>query len=141
MHTFKGKVYEQGGDFSINQFTIPYYPYNSFVGVRFPEGDHRGMLLTDKEQPVDIVCLTPEGEPTGNKYVTCQVYKLDWKWWWDQSSNSSSNYIGVSYRTPIAEQQVKINEWQRYFPDENQLPRMGTILCKSHRQPIRTLSR
>lgn len=127
---FKGKVYEQGGDFSINQFTIPYYPYNSFIGIRSPEGDHRGMLLTDKDQPVDIVCLTPEGEPTGNKYVTCQVYKLDWKWWWDQSSNSSSNYIGVSYRTPIIEQQVKISNGKGTFPMKINYPEWGRYYVK-----------
>ena len=127
---FKGKVYEQGGDFSIDQFTMPYYPYNSFVGIRTPEGDARGMLLTDTKQLVDIVCLTPQGKLKGEKYVTCEVFKLDWKWWWDHSSNSSSNYLGVNHQTPIVQEHIKINGGKGQFPVEIKYPSWGRYYIK-----------
>lgn len=128
--TFKGKVFEQGGDFSIDQFTLPYYPYESFVGVRMPEGDHRGMLLTDKKQPIDIISLNPEGTPKGNHYVKVEVFKLDWRWWWDQSSNSSSNYIGVNYRTPVAEKMVKLTNGKAVYDLEINYPSWGRYYVK-----------
>ena len=62
---FTGKVYEEGGDFSIDKLTLPYYPYASFVGVKLPPGDAaRGMLLTDKDHKVQVVTVDPEGSVT-----------------------------------------------------------------------------
>lgn len=56
--TFITKVFERGGDFSIDQFSIPYYPYSSFIGMKMPKGDKtRGMLLTDTTHTVDMVIL------------------------------------------------------------------------------------
>lgn len=125
---FKGKVFEPGGDFSVDRFTIPYYPYESFLGVRLPEGDKRGMLLTDTNHTVDIVCLDPEGNPVSRSNVKVELYKLDWRWWWDNSSNNVPNYITQSYKKPMQEGTVNVSggkgswklrmnypEWGRYY--------------------------
>jgi len=53
---FRGKVFEESGNFSIDKFSIPFYPYESFTGIRLPSGDKaRGMLLTDTTHKVDVV--------------------------------------------------------------------------------------
>lgn len=127
---FRGKVYEESGDFSIDQFSIPYYPYESFVGLRTPEGDHRGMLLTDKKQPIDIVCLTPDGVLKGDKSVKIEVFKLDWKWWWDQSSNSSSNYIGTNSRSPIVSDYARVNQGKGQYQLQIDYPSWGRYFVK-----------
>ena len=57
-----------------------------------------------------------------------QLYKLDWRWWWDQSDDNISNYIGSSYRKPITKGkinavngkgkwqfEVKKPEWGRFY--------------------------
>ncbi|MCB0495061.1 MAG: hypothetical protein KDC79_02905, partial [Cyclobacteriaceae bacterium] len=62
-----GKVYEEGGDFSISNVTIPYYPYSSFVGLKAPEGDKRGILLTDKDHTIRIATVDAEGIPVSRK--------------------------------------------------------------------------
>jgi uncharacterized protein YfaS (alpha-2-macroglobulin family) len=123
-----GKVYEEGGDFSISNTTIPYYPYESFVGVKIPEGDKRGMLLTDQDHKIRIATVNADGSPVSRKNVEVEVYKVDWKWWWDNSYDDISNYVGRSYRSPVAEGTVstingegnytlRINhpEWGRYY--------------------------
>ncbi|MFW5726767.1 MAG: hypothetical protein ACOCW4_02765, partial [bacterium] len=50
--TFIGKVYEEGGNFSIDRFSLPYYPYEAFVGIKVPEGEGYGGALstTDNHQ-------------------------------------------------------------------------------------------
>lgn len=126
---FKGKVYEQSGDFSVNQFTLPYYAYESFVGLRVPEGDHRGMLLTDQDQPIDIVCLSPSGNTTTTP-VEVTVYKLEWKWWWDNSSNGSSNYIGTEYKTPIITKRATIHGGKGQVPVQVNHPSWGRYYIK-----------
>ncbi len=125
---FKGKVYEPGGDFSVDRFTIPYYPYESFLGVRLPEGDKRGMLLTDTNHTVDIVCLNPDGKPVTRNGVKVELYKLDWRWWWDNSSNNVPSYVTQSYNRPMQEGIINVSggkgswtlrmnypEWGRYY--------------------------
>ncbi|MFM7854941.1 MAG: hypothetical protein ACKO96_24190, partial [Flammeovirgaceae bacterium] len=44
---FKGKVFEESGNFSIDRFTLPFYPYESYAGLRVPPGEkYSGMLYT-----------------------------------------------------------------------------------------------
>lgn len=123
-----GKVYEEGGDFSINTTTIPYYPYSSFVGLKVPEGDKRGILLTDKDHSVRIATVDADGNPVSRNGVNVKLYKLNWKWWWDNSHEYLGNYVGRSYRSPIASGTIatsngegtytlRLNhpEWGRYY--------------------------
>lgn len=33
---FRGKVYEESGQHSIDRFSIPFYPYETLVGIKLP---------------------------------------------------------------------------------------------------------
>ena len=91
-----GKVYEEGGDFSISNASIPYYPYSSFVGVLAPEGDRRGILLTDKGHEIRIATVDAEGNPISLSGIRVELFKISWRWWWDRSYDNFSNYVGRS---------------------------------------------
>ncbi|NJM94291.1 MAG: hypothetical protein HC842_06185 [Cytophagales bacterium] len=121
-------MFEEGGDFSINTVSIPYYPYSSFIGIQLPEGDKMGMLQTDKDHNVKLVCLNAQGQVQNRSGVRVELYKLDWRWWWDNSYEDLGNYVGRSYHTPISSGEVdllngqgnyrlRINqpEWGRYY--------------------------
>lgn len=123
-----GKVYEEGGDFSISKSQIPYYPFKSFVGVQIPDGDKRGMLLTNKKHTVNIAALSAEGKPLNKEKIKVSLYKLDWRWWWDKSYENLSNYIGLSHQRPVythfvstkngkgtCEIKVADKKWGRYY--------------------------
>ena len=100
--TFIGKVFEEGGNFSIDQFTLPYYPYTSFVGVNVPEGEGwNDALYTDEKHQIDVVVVDADGNPASRSQINMELYKLDWRWWWDRSQESIANYIGNSYQKPI----------------------------------------
>ena len=101
----KGKVYEPSGNFSVASASIPYYSYSSYTGVKLPEGDHRGMLLTDMDHNLDIVTLSPEGEPIDRKNLKVEVYKLGWRWWWD-NADGATNYISTSYNQKVLTKKV-----------------------------------
>ncbi len=122
-----GKVFERGGNFSIARFSIPYYPYRTYVGLTLPEGDSRGMLLTDKNHKINIVTLNTDGQKVNRKNISVTVYKMTWKWWWDQSNNKA-NYVGSELRKKVFTSKVstinglgsvdfKINypDWGRYY--------------------------
>ena len=124
---FRGKVYEESGNFSIDRFSIPYYPYPSLTGIRLPQGDKaRGMLLTDTTHRVDIVTVDADGKPL-SRGVELSIYKINWRWWWD-GSDGAINFRSGSYSQPIATGRIltvngkgtwnfkiKSPEWGRFF--------------------------
>jgi uncharacterized protein YfaS (alpha-2-macroglobulin family) len=90
---FVTKVFEKGGDFSSDQISLPYSPYNGYVGVKIPKGDKRNMLLTDTTHQIDVVTLDPEGKPiTGTHRIEMKFYKIEWRWWWDNGDSQISSY-------------------------------------------------
>jgi len=122
-----GKVYEEGGDFSISSVTVPYYPFNSFVGVKVPEGDKRGILLTDEDHVIRIATVDSEGNPVSKNNIKVELYKLDWKWWWDNSYDNIS-YASNSYQEAVQTSSISTRngegtwklridypEWGRYY--------------------------
>lgn len=126
---FRGKAFEESGNFSIDRFSIPFYPYESFTGIRLPKGDQaRGMLLTDTTHRVDVVTVDADGNPVSHNGLEMSIHKLRWQWWWDQSSNGNVNFMSGSDADPIATGKirtvqgkgfwtfkVKYPEWGRYF--------------------------
>ncbi len=91
---FFTKAFEKGGNFSVDQYTVPFSPYEAYTGIKLPKGDKiRGMLLTDKKHKIEIVTVTPEGRLLKeNHKINLKFYKLSWRWWFDASSNSVSSY-------------------------------------------------
>jgi uncharacterized protein YfaS (alpha-2-macroglobulin family) len=97
---FTSRVFEVGGDFSINRFSMPYSPYPVYVGMKKPEPDLYGMLVTDTLQRFDLVTVTEDGKPTAVKDLQVFVYKLDWRWWWHSGSENLASYSGSSGHIP-----------------------------------------
>jgi len=100
---FNTKAFEAGGEFSVDRFSINYSPFPRYVGIKLPKGDEsRGMLLTDKDQEVKIVCVDEKGIAQKNRKLTYYFYKVEWKWWWDQNSDDLSNYTGSNSVSPLS---------------------------------------
>ncbi|TDO78090.1 hypothetical protein EV143_103335 [Flavobacterium chryseum] len=101
--SFVTKVYEEGGDFSMDVISTTYSPYNTYVGVKSPEPTKYGMLETRTANRFDIVTVDENGRPKSVKNLEVKVYKVEWRWWWDASSDNLSNYNSsdatTSYKT------------------------------------------
>lgn len=87
---FKGKAFEEGGDFSINKTTIPFAPFKSFVGLVLPNNDRWGRLTADTDHIISIATLDSRGKPVDRSSLKVEVFKIRWRWWWDNSYNRSS---------------------------------------------------
>jgi uncharacterized protein YfaS (alpha-2-macroglobulin family) len=102
---FITKVYEEGGDFSTDVISTTYSPYNTYVGVKSPEPTKYGMLETRKQNKFDIVTVDENGRPKSVRNLEVKIYKTEWRWWWDASSDNLSNYNSsnatTSYKTFI----------------------------------------
>ncbi|WP_321515546.1 MG2 domain-containing protein [Marinifilum fragile] len=123
---FVTRVFEEGGDFSIDMQRVKFAPYNSFVGMKMPESK-RGWYLTDTDHELKIATVDAEGNPVDRKKIVVKVYKIDWRWWWDSSEENLASYIRrsstriVDYKTISTKNgqatyklNIEYNDWTDY---------------------------
>lgn len=101
---FSVKVFEEGGDFSVDRFTVPYAPYSHFIGVKMPEpkDEFNYALDTDQDHTVNIASVDATGKPVRRDSLQWQLYKVQWRWWWERSGDDLANYVGSESTTPVA---------------------------------------
>ncbi len=129
--TFLTKVFEPGGDFSVNQVSLPYHPYKLYVGVRLPKGDEkRNMLLTDKKHRVEIRTVDKDGKPVDVENLTVKLYKISWKWWFDKSQDDLANYRGRVSGEEKETATVSTVNGKAYWELEVKYPAWGRYLVR-----------
>ena len=123
------RAFEEGGGFSTDRFTIPVSPFTNYVGLKIPDTkDNEQYLETDIDHNIQLVTLDEFGKPTSRANIEVKVYKLDWRWWWDNYNQDLSSYIGSNYHEPIYSENIsslngKVNfklrvnqpSWGRYL--------------------------
>ena len=97
---FITKVYENGGDVSTDVSMVKYSPYQTYVGIKTPEPNKYGLLETSKKNRYEFVTLNERGQPKSVRGLEVQVYKIDSRWWWDESSDNLSKYSTGTSTTP-----------------------------------------
>ncbi|MDP3556836.1 MAG: MG2 domain-containing protein [Bacteroidota bacterium] len=126
---FNTMVFEQGGAFSVDRFSVDYSPYAFYTGIKMPTGEkNSGILYTDKEHLIDIATVDPLGNPVSRANLKFELYKLEWRWWWDQYNDELANYASDDYHRSIQQEnfstsngsgkvkvKIKQNEWGRYL--------------------------
>ena len=64
---FLVRAFENGGDFSLDAFTKTYSPYESYVGLKSPKGNHYGSYFTDTDQTFDLAVVDKDGKPSAKE--------------------------------------------------------------------------
>jgi alpha-2-macroglobulin len=127
--SFRVRAFEPGGDFSTDNTTIDYYPYDFYVGMYLPK-DKWGGRTVDQEKGADVrmVVVDRQGNPIANRTLQVGVYRLSWQWWWDGDNDYSlGQYNGTTHMGAINQANlttdakgqvsytVKPNDWGRYL--------------------------
>ena len=119
------KVFEPGGNFGIQSMNMPYNAYSGYVGIKTPKGSsYSGMLVTNQDHKIDIADVDVKGNPIeGIRNVEVELYKIQWRWWWDESGNELSNFTQDSYNKLIKTESVILSNghgsWVLHIPDED----------------------
>lgn len=110
------KVFEPGGNFSIDNFSMPFNPYSSYVGVQVPQGDKTwGFLQSGKSHRFNIVDVDTKGKLLqGNSSVQIQLYKIQWRWWWDEDEDLS-NFTQNEYNKFIKKDTVQLTDGKGFY--------------------------
>jgi uncharacterized protein YfaS (alpha-2-macroglobulin family) len=130
MATFTSRCFEKGGDFSIDQFSIPYSPYNNYVGLKAPNGDEYGTLVTDTIQSFEIITLDESGKPVDIDNLEITVYKLDWRWWWHSSGENLASYVGSTYNQPVFQKTINTRSGKAKAGIKVSYPEWGRFLVR-----------
>ncbi|MBA3663177.1 MAG: hypothetical protein H0W61_03085 [Bacteroidetes bacterium] len=123
------RIFEQGGAFSIDRFSMTYSPFDYYCGIKLPEGEkNSGILYTGKDHYIDIATVDPTGNGTSRSNLRFELYKLEWRWWWDQYNDDLANYATDDYHKAVQVENfstkggtakvkvnIKENQWGRYL--------------------------
>jgi uncharacterized protein YfaS (alpha-2-macroglobulin family) len=128
---FSTKVFEAGGSFSTDNFSVPYHVFSNYYGIKTPEGNRlSGMLQTGTNHAISIVNVDQGGQLlTGSKTVEVELYKVQWRWWWEQEEHDSyANFTQNEFNKLVSKTNVTLNngkgswnlrinepEWGRYL--------------------------
>lgn len=123
------RVYERGGAFSVDRFKFNYSPFDRYVGIQLPATEKNSeVLYTDRNQEIKIATVNYKGEATSCKKLMVSVYKISWRWWWDQYEDELANYVASDYHKPVYTEEIstsggkgkfylniKEEDWGRYL--------------------------
>ncbi|MEM7187193.1 MAG: MG2 domain-containing protein, partial [Bacteroidota bacterium] len=99
--TFLTKVFEGGGDFSIDVFSKELAPYSHFVGLRSPKTQRYGSYHTDEDIEFELASVNAQGQASGNRELEVQIFRIEWRWWWNRGSDNLSRYENATVHRPI----------------------------------------
>ncbi|MFN5183078.1 MAG: alpha-2-macroglobulin family protein [Bacteroidota bacterium] len=125
---FTVRGFEEGGAFSTDRFSLPVSPYKQYVGLKSPKAPiGNTFLYTGENHKFDLTNVDENGKPVSAD-VQVKVYKLSWRWWWDDLNDDLSSYMSTEVHTPVLSKEVNLSngkgsfnfkvesqEWGRYL--------------------------
>lgn len=127
---FTTRVFEKGGNFSIDRFTIPFSPYKNYVGIKPPTSKSFGNVMqTDTNNVFTIATVNEFGNPVSINNLKVKIFKLEWRWWWEEN-NGNGEYINDEYLNKIQEQTVSSKNGKATFNFKINYPEWGRYLIK-----------
>lgn len=121
------RVFEPGGDASINTLAVPFSPFNTYVGINLnqPEGKY---IETDREHRFDVVTVNAEGNPVSRSHLEYKIYRVSWSWWWEDNNDSFETYVNNSSITPVATGSLNTVNGKGQFTFRVDYPKWGRYL-------------
>jgi uncharacterized protein YfaS (alpha-2-macroglobulin family) len=129
---FTTRVFEPSGAFSIAGQSVSYHPYRHYVGLKLPKGDlSRNMLLTDTAHTVEIASLDADGKPVALPEVEVSLYKVQWRWWWEQGDDGLADFAGSSAHNLLSQATVPTHDGRGSWQFEVKFPDWGRYLVRA----------
>lgn len=128
---FITRVFERGGAFSINRETRTVAAFDRYVGLKMPKGDvARDMLLTDTRHVVDLATVDLAGKPVSIPRLQVTLYKVQWRWWWEQSGDSLAQYAQGESNSVLKKETISSKEGRGQWSFEIKYPEWGRYLVR-----------
>lgn len=125
---FTIRAFEEGGAFSTDRFTVPVSPFPYYVGIRVPQPKDESYLETDTDHNIQVATVDEFGKPASRSSLEVKVYKIDWRWWWDNYNEDLSSYIGSNYHQPVYTDNISSIDGKASFKLRINRPAWGRYL-------------
>lgn len=124
MANITAKVTEPGGDASIVTKSVPFSPFSAYVGI-----DMLGKEFeTDMEIKFPVVVLNNAGAKLKSRNLIYKIYRLDWSWWWEGTTEALSRYVKSSTADVVASGTVTATNGVAEVPFKVEFPDCGEYL-------------
>ncbi len=125
---FLTTVEEHGGDVSFNSVRAGYSPYSSYVGIRIPKEKEGVFLETDKDYQISVATVDKDGKRVTGSNISYSIYKIEWSWWWESSSESLDSYVNSPSSQLIDSGRFKSGPADNVIPFKIEYPQWGRYL-------------
>ena len=122
------KVFEEGGNFSIDNQRIPFDPYRVYAGVNVPEDDWGSRRVSMRApSTVQLAAVDTEGEGVSGRKLSVGLYRVNWRYWWQDNYDNVARFSGSRHTEALetytattggngaASIKVKVDDWGRYL--------------------------
>ncbi len=111
------RVYEPGGEFSIDFISVNVSPFSSYVGILKPRTNEQlPYLFTERSYTFNIANVLESGKPISSGKVRIEVFKMEWRYWWSGYDNSASEFVYSMNSTPVTTKEIQIKNGLGIFP-------------------------
>ncbi len=122
------KVYEPGGNFSVDNTRLPFDPYPVYAGVRLPQDEWGGKrIAAGSPTSVGVAAVDGSGQGIAGRRLSVGIYRVDWRYWWQDGNDNVARFAGNEHREAIATLRattgadgrarvpVSVTDWGRYL--------------------------
>ena len=97
------KVYEPGGNFSVDNVTLPYDPYTIYAGVALPQDEWGNKAIaTAGSSAVELAAVQADGKGAANRRLSVGIYRVDWRYWWQDGGDNVARFSSSAHTESIA---------------------------------------
>lgn len=126
---FRARAFEKGGDASIWNTSMPLSPYPTYTGVSIPKNKYgeKRVDIGEEGTQVKFVAVDEGGNSLNNRNLTVGLYRVEWRWWWDQGEDYISKYNSSNHFNAISTSSIRtgndgtatwdvdVDRWGRYL--------------------------
>lgn len=113
---FMTKVFEPGGEFSIQSTSRPFSPYSDYVGLKINWSyKNWNKLNSDEAHTIEVATVDEQGNPVSLNQVQIKLFELDYRWWYHSNSENLASYAGQTYHKPVLTQTISTHNGKGQF--------------------------
>lgn len=110
------RVFEQGGNFSIDRFSQLYSPYKQYVGFRVPDTEADQSLISGKKHTFDVVLVNAAGTILKKpSKIRVKIYRMEWRWWYESGDDDLGNFMARNGNMLVYDSLLNASEGKTAF--------------------------